>query len=138
MKSIALQLGFGLAFGVVLSRSGFSDWRQLHGMFRVQELNPALAFATVLVVTAPLWLWLRRYEARRVHRPIHPGSIPGGLLFGFGGALCGACPSLALVQLGEGKGLAALTLLGMLLGNYIYARVHERFFRWQSVSCADD
>lgn len=138
MKSLLVQLAFGVAFGVVFSRGGFSDWRQVHGMFRLRELDPPLAFATVLCVTAPLWLWLKRYAARPLVRPVHPGSVPGGLLFGVGWALSGSCPALALVQLGEGKGLALLTLVGIVIGNCAYARVHERFFHWQPTSCADD
>lgn len=137
-KGLAVQLAFGVAFGVVFSRGGFSDWRQVHGMFVLERWDPALAFATVLLLTAPLWWWLERRGARPVKRPVHPGSVPGGLIFGAGWALSGACPALALVQLGEGKGLALITLLGIVLGNYAYALVHQRYFRWPAQSCADD
>lgn len=138
MNQLALQLSFGVAFGFVFSRGGFSDWHELSGMFRLRNFDPAIAFATVLLVTAPLWLVLRRYAARPLIRPVHPGSIPGGVLFGVGWAVSGACPALALVQLGEGKVLAILTLLGIFVGNYGYARAHERYFRWPPVTCADD
>lgn len=138
MKPIAVQLGFGAAFGFVFSRGGFSDWRQLSGMFRLERFDPAIAFATVLLVTAPLWLWLDRYASRRLVRPIHPGSVPGGVLFGLGWAIAGACPALALVQLGEGKALALFTLAGIFIGNYAYALTHERYLRWSPVTCADD
>jgi uncharacterized membrane protein YedE/YeeE len=40
----------------------------------------------------------------------------GGVLFGIGWALTGACPAVAFVQLGEGRWPAAFTLLGMLAG----------------------
>ena len=100
MKGHAIQLAFGVAFGFVFSRGGFSDWRELNGMFRLQSWDPAIAFATVVAVTAPIWLWLKRYATRPYARPVHPGSVPGGLLFGVGWALSGACPTLALVQLG--------------------------------------
>lgn len=138
MRASAIQLAFGVVFGFVFSRGGFSDWHELHGMFRLQEWDPAIAFATVVLITAPLWLLLKRYEARPVIKPLHPGSVPGGLLFGMGWALSGACPALALVQLGEGKGLAAFTLAGIVIGNYGYSVVHERYFRWHVASCAED
>jgi uncharacterized membrane protein YedE/YeeE len=138
VKTNAIQLAFGVALGFVFSRGGFTDWRELNGMFRLEVWDPAIAFATVVVVTAPLWLWLKRYAARPSTKLIHPGSLPGGLLFGVGWALAGSCPALALVQLGEGKGLAAVTLLGIVIGNYLYSLVHERYFRWHASSCADD
>jgi hypothetical protein len=134
----AIQLAFGVAFGFVFSRGGFADWHELRGMFTLTSWDPAIAFATVLAVTAPLWVWLKRYSARPLVRPVHPGSVPGGVLFGVGWAISGACPALALTQLGEGKGMAAVTLAGMLLGNYAYARIHERYFRWRPSNCADD
>ena len=71
-------------------------------------------------------------------RNIHPGSAIGGLLFGIGWALGGACPGVALVQLGEGQLAAGLTLIGIFSGNWLYAAAHERFFRWSSRSCLDD
>jgi uncharacterized membrane protein YedE/YeeE len=138
VKGYALQGGFGLAFGVVLSRGGFADWHQVHGMLQLRTWDLAIAFATVLLLTGPLWRRLERYAAIPLRRPIHPGSIPGGLTFGVGWALSGACPALALVQLGQGKGMAAMTLLGVVIGNYAYALTHERFFRWPPSSCADD
>lgn len=138
MKNHAIQLAFGIAFGFVFSRGGFADWQQLQGMFRLRTWDPPIAFATVLIVTGPLWVLLERYAARPFKRPVHPGSVPGGLVFGVGWALSGACPALALVQLGEGKGMALVTLLGILLGNYVYARVHERHFRWPAAHCAED
>lgn len=138
MRGHAVQLAFGLVLGFVFSRGGFSDWREVNGMFRLRFWDPAIAFATVVIITAPIWLWLKRYEMRPVIRPIHPGSVAGGLLFGVGWALSGACPALALVQLGEGKSMAAMTLLGIVIGNYAYSVVHERYLRWPATSCADD
>jgi uncharacterized membrane protein YedE/YeeE len=138
VKRYAVQLAFGILFGFVFSRGGFSDWREVYGMFTLKVWDPAIAFATVLAITAPLWLWLKRRAARPVVRPVHPGSIPGGIVFGVGWALSGACPALALTQLGEGKGMALVTLVGIVIGNWGYAVVHERHFRWQSASCAED
>jgi hypothetical protein len=42
------------------------------------------------------------------------------------------------VQLGEGKLLAGITVLGIFAGNWLYSLAHERFFRWTTSSCVDD
>ena len=70
-------------------------------------------------------------------RPIHPGTLPGGVLFGLGWAVCGACPAVALVQMGEGQLGGAFTFAGILAGNWVYAAVHERFFRWTPGVCLE-
>jgi uncharacterized membrane protein YedE/YeeE len=63
--------------------------------------------------------------------------LAGGALFGVGWALSGACPSIALVQLGEGQLGALVTLAGIFLGNLAYSAIHDRYFRWSTQSCAD-
>lgn len=135
---LLLQLAFGLALGFVLARSGFSDWSEVNAMFRFERWRLLIAFATAVGLLVPLWLWLRRRAHTLAPRPLHPGSLVGGLLFGTGWALSGACPSIALVQLGQGKLLALCTLSGILLGNLLYSFAHERWFRWDSGSCAQD
>ncbi len=68
-------------------------------------------------------------------KTLHPGTIPGSILFGAGWAITGACPSLALVQLGQGYLPAILTLIGIFAGAWIYRHVHAGYFSWDTVSC---
>lgn len=135
---LLLQLAFGLALGFVLARSGFSDWSEVNAMFRFQQWRLLIAFATAVVLLVPMWLWVRRRAERLAPRPIHPGSLVGGLLFGAGWAVSGACPSIALVQVGQGKLMALFTVAGIAIGNLLYSFAHERWFRWESRTCADD
>src|SRR6185503_13436334 len=108
---------------------GFSSWDEVHAMFVFTSLRMFLAFALAVVV---LFFAFRAIAARwpaRAHfraRPIHRGTLIGSLLFGAGWALGGACPGIALVQLGEGQLAAGYTLLGMLAGNWLYGAVHAR------------
>lgn len=124
----------GVVFGFVLSWVGFADFGAVQGMFTFADLRLLLTFVGAVVLSAVAFAALPR--ARRVApRPFHPGSIPGGLLFGAGWALCGACPSIALVQLGEGRLCALATIAGIALGTWTYGQVHSRFFRWDPGTC---
>jgi uncharacterized membrane protein YedE/YeeE len=130
-KTLTALLGLAMGFG--LSRIGFSDFGEVHRMFTFRDFRLLLTFAFAVALTmVGTRLLARRREA---HGPVHAGTIGGGVLFGIGWALTGACPSIAWVQLGEGKVLAALTLAGMLAGTWLYPAVHRRFFRWDSGSC---
>lgn len=60
----------------------------------------------------------------------------GGFLLGAGWALCGACPAIVWVQLGEGRIAGALSLAGILAGMATYPRIHRRLFRWPGDACA--
>ncbi len=131
-------IAVGLGLGFALSRIGFASWDEVHAMFTFADLRLTLAFATAVALLAPAWIAIGKATGARFSpRGIHRGTLLGGVLFGAGWALCGACPGIALVQLGEGQLGALATLAGILLGNYAYARVHERWFRWPTTTCVD-
>jgi uncharacterized membrane protein YedE/YeeE len=129
----------GLVLGFSLSRIGFSSWDQVHAMFTFSDLRLFLTFCSGVVTLGLAWLVVARMSrAAFPARPIHPGTLPGGALFGLGWALCGACPSIALVQVGEGQLGGFFTLAGILAGNWLYSVVHERFFRWTPGVCMEN
>ncbi len=135
----ALTVAVGLVFGYALSRVGFSSWGEVNRMFRFADLRLFLGFCGAVAILAVAWAVIRRAQRPSwMKRPLHPGSIPGGVLFGAGWALSGACPSIALVQLGEGRLAALVTLAGVFVGNFLYPLAHERWFRWSTRSCVDD
>ena len=139
MRDRALTALVGLVFGFSLHRIGFSSWDQVHRMFTFADARLLFGFALAVALMAPAWALIRlRSNPRWSPRRLHPGTIPGGILFGLGWALSGACPSIALVQLGAGHLSAGWTLFGILVGNALYAPIHARMFRWSSGSCIDD
>lgn len=110
-------------------------------MFTFGDLRLFLGFCTAVALLVVGFFLIARMSREPVHfrkRPIHRGTVVGGVLFGIGWALSGACPSIALVQLGEGQLAAIYTLVGMFAGNWLYGAVHMRFFRWDTGSCTDD
>jgi uncharacterized membrane protein YedE/YeeE len=136
MKPIHVRYGLlGLMFGVILSRTGFSDFGQVHEMFLFTDLRLFLTFGVAVAVGVIGFYFIgRRHELGE--RRIHPGTIWGSVMFGAGWAITGACPSIALAQLGEGKLPALVTLAGMFVGNWLYGWVHRKYFRWDPGTCA--
>jgi uncharacterized membrane protein YedE/YeeE len=124
---------FGILFGFVLSRARATDYDTIAGMFRLTDLHLMLVIGGA-IATAALGLWVLRrrgnltasgqpVEMRR--KPWHRGAIWGGLVFGAGWALSGACPGTSLVQVGEGKLVALFTVAGILVGTYAYGWVRS-------------
>jgi len=124
---------FGLALGFVLSEAGFSDYAELHRMFTFQDLRLLLTFAGAVAVAMAGFSLLCRDDVLPA-RPIHRGTVPGGVLFGVGWALCGACPAIALVQIGEGRGAAVASAIGIGAGIWA-AQALRRRWRWDLGSC---
>lgn len=135
--SVVVTALLGVMMGVLLSRIGFSSFGELHKMLTFTDLRMLLTFGGAVVLLGLLTRLVDRQRPRFPDRPYHPGSIPGGLLFGCGWALCGACPSAVLIQVGEGQWLALWTLCGILLGNYAFALGQGKLFRFNpSGSCS--
>jgi len=136
-KAATALLGLGLGFA--LSRIGFASWDEVHAMFTFKELRLTLAFAVGVAVLVPIWIaFSRTTGAAFSPRRIHQGTLAGGVLFGIGWALSGACPSIAFVQIGEGQLGALATLAGIFGGNWLYASLQERWLRWPQESCSGD
>ena len=132
MKAMYFKmLSVGVVVGFFLSRIGFSDWQEVRHMFLLQDPRLWVVFmGAVALLLIPMWVIQKQRGRYLGRRPIHPGSIPGGVLFGAGWAITGACPGVALVQIGEGQLPALATLAGIAVGAAVYLQLHRRIFRW--------
>src|SRR5512147_2891518 len=102
MRDYAGVTVVGLALGFALSRIGFASWDAIHAMFTLRDSRLMLVFVFALLLLTVVWTAIRRLGKPSWRpRAFHTGSIPGGLLFGVGWAISGACPSIALVSIGE-------------------------------------
>jgi len=128
-------LVFGALFGFFLSRVGASDYNLIYRMFELTDLTLAWVILTAIVTAA---LGMRLLLGARTHtfsgtrisvkqKPLVWLNAAGGVVFGVGWAMSGACPGTVLAQLGEGKLLAVATVLGLVTGTYIYAVLVEKW-----------
>ena len=100
-----LYLALGTIFGFVLSRSGAADYSYVQAMFLFDNLQLYGIIGTAVVLTAPGLWWIQRRgrtllgAAVRVERkPMHRGTVAGGVLFGIGWSITGMCPGPILVD----------------------------------------
>jgi len=135
--SIHLIYGvMGLVMGVILSAIGFADYDELFRMFTFTDMRMLSAFAGGVAIAAAVFGVMSITRLIRLEKKTyHPGTIMGSILFGYGWVMCGACPGIALIQVGQGKVPAVLTLLGIFVGVRTYRFLHQRFFNWDSGAC---
>jgi uncharacterized membrane protein YedE/YeeE len=127
-------LGFGLALGLVLGQAGFTDYGEIRRMFLLEDGRLLATYLGGVGVAGLGFALVRARLPPLPRRPVHAGTIPGGLLFGAGWALTGGCPGVLLVQLGEGKAAALATGLGVVAGTWLCQRFRERV-RWDTGTC---
>jgi uncharacterized membrane protein YedE/YeeE len=103
-------------------------------MFLFREPNMYLIIATGILVAMIAMLWIKRTGARSLDgkpivykpKPFQKGIIFGGMIFGAGWAITGACPGPIYAQIGAGAWMALLTLAGALVGMFLYAKLQPR------------
>lgn len=124
---LPLRLTFlGALLGFSLSRIGFTSWDEVHTMFVFADLRMFLSFALgVTLLTGAFYVIEKRSHPAWAERPIHRGTLVGGMLLGAGWALSGGCPGVVLTQLGEGKLYALFALAGIAVGNALYGAFVE-------------
>ncbi len=124
----------GIIFGIVLVKGQIVSWERINKMFRFEEAYMYLVIGSAVFVGAISLIIIKRLHARTVdgeefvivNKPMNKGIVIGGIVFGFGWAITGACPGPIYAQIGSGTFLAIVTLLAALTGAYIFAILQPR------------
>ena len=109
MKYIKYLL-VGILFGIVLTKSEAVSWYRIQEMFRFQSFHMYGVIGTAVVVGAISVFLIKKLKIKTINgekitfvpKEFNKGNIIGGLLFGFGWAITGACPGPLFAQLGSG------------------------------------
>ena len=133
MSKIASTI-LGITFGFVLTRSEVISWFRIQKMFRFEEAYMYLIIATAVFVGAISVLILKRFGLKSVNKEeldfsgkvLNKGTIIGGIIFGIGWAITGACPGPIYAQIGTGEYAAVSTLVGALSGSLLYNILKEK------------
>ena len=124
----------GLAFGIVFVKAEIISWFRIQEMFRLQSFHMYGVIGSAVVVgIISVWL-IKKFNIKTVYgekiefhsRPFNKGQVYGGLLFGLGWALTGACPGPLFAQIGTGATVIVVTLLSAIAGTWLYGYVREK------------
>jgi uncharacterized membrane protein YedE/YeeE len=127
-------LAAGLIFGIILVKSEVISWFRIQEMFRLQSFHMYGVIGSAVVIgIISVWI-IKRYKIRTIYgeqitlypKQFHKGQIFGGLLFGLGWAITGACPGPLFAQIGTGVTVVIITLLSAIAGTWMYGRFREK------------
>jgi uncharacterized membrane protein YedE/YeeE len=127
-------LAAGTIFGIILVKSEVLSWFRIQEMFRLQSFHMYGVIGSAVVTGIIAVAIIKKAGIKTIHgepitfqpKTFNKGQIFGGLLFGFGWALTGACPGPLLAQIGAGFTVTIITLLSAILGTWVYGVVRER------------
>ena len=124
----------GIFFGIVFVKAEIVSWFRIQEMFKLQSFHMYGVIGSAVVVGMISVALIKRYNARsiegeKIHlepKRFHKGQIYGGLIFGLGWALTGACPGPLFAQIGTGATVIIVTLLSAIAGTWVYGRFMDR------------
>ena len=128
MKLIRFFL-IGLLFGIVMIKSEAVSWFRIQEMFRFQSFHMYGIIGTAVVLGAILIYISKKMQWKTIEGTLPdfapkkmqvPGLLFGGILFGLGWAMTGACPGPLYALLGYGVGVVIVVLLAGLFGAFVY------------------
>jgi uncharacterized membrane protein YedE/YeeE len=125
---------FGLVFGIVLIKAEVVSWFRIQEMFRLQSFHMFGVIGSAVVVGAISVFIIKKFKIKSIQgeeiilpeKSFNKGQIYGGLLFGFGWAMTGACPGPLFAQLGYGATAISVTILVAIVGTWVYGKFREK------------
>ncbi|MBG9376750.1 YeeE/YedE family protein [Panacibacter sp. DH6] len=124
----------GILFGILLVKAEVISWFRIQEMFRLQSFHMyGVIGSAVMVGMIGVWL-IKKFKIKTIHgEPIvlHPktfnkGQVYGGLIFGFGWAITGACPGPLFALIGNGATAVIVVLLSAIAGTWVYGLLRDK------------
>jgi len=124
----------GIYFGVLLTKAQVISWIRIQEMFHFQSFHMYGVIGTA-IITGAIGVQVLRYSKIRSvsQQPItirkvsfQKGQILGGLIFGIGWALTGACPGPIFAVIGSGYSVFIVILVSALAGTWVYGKLRNR------------
>lgn len=124
----------GIVFGIVFTKAEVISWFRIQEMFRLQSFHMyGVIGSAVAVGMISIWL-IKKFHIKTISgstieiqpKKFNRGQIFGGLIFGIGWALTGACPGPLFAQIGTGATVVVVTLLSAIAGTWVYGRFREK------------
>ena len=137
MKKVLYNIKYliiGLLFGIVFVKAEILSWFRIQEMFRLQSFHMyGVIGSAVAVGMISVWL-IKKFNIKTIKgepvvftpKPRNKGQIYGGLLFGMGWAMTGACPGPLFAQIGAGFTVIAIVLGSAIAGTWVYGYFREK------------
>ena len=134
MKQIKFLL-IGILFGIVLSKAEVISWYRIYEMFKFQSFHMyGIIGSAVLIGMVIMYFfkkgYLKTYQGKNVIVEQKEKGISrnllGGIIFGLGWAMGGACPGPMYILVGKGIFSILIVLLGAHMGTFLYHALKHR------------
>ncbi|HWV66346.1 DUF6691 family protein [Chitinophaga sp.] len=133
MKNIKYLVA-GAFFGIVLVKAQVISWFRIQEMFQLTSFHMYGVIGTAVITGIISLQLIKRLKIKTIQgepisvapKTFNKGQIFGGLIFGTGWAITGACPGPLFAQIGTGVTVVSITLLSAIAGTWIYGALKSK------------
>ncbi|WP_298541397.1 DUF6691 family protein [uncultured Aquimarina sp.] len=134
MRTI-IYLVIGVFFGIVLFKSEAASWFRIYEMFQFASFHMYGIIGSAVGLGIIVIQLIKRFKMKSVYGEkivIAPKEknfsryILGGIIFGLGWALAGACPGPMFVLAGAGYLPILIVILASIVGTFIYGLLKNK------------
>lgn len=134
MKNLSFIL-VGILFGITMYKSEAASWFRIYEMFNFQAFHMYGIIGSAVVLGLGITTFIKKTKLKSAFG--EPIKIPtkesgiyrtliGGILFGLGWALAGACPGPMFVLVGAGFYPIFIVIFGAVIGTWIYGLLRNK------------
>ncbi|MBF8148340.1 YeeE/YedE family protein [Winogradskyella sp. F6397] len=125
----------GIFFGIVLVKSEAVSWYRIFEMFKFQSFHMYGIIGTAVTTGIIILLLsknkkIKTTEGKSLRVPLKDRGFTrymlGGIIFGLGWALSGACPGPMYILIGTGAFSILIVIAAALLGTYVYGLLKDK------------
>lgn len=135
MKKVFIYLVVGFFFGIIMYKSEAASWFRIYEMFRFESFHMYGIIGTALFFGIIFIQLIKRKKIKSIDGS--PIVIPdkeksiyryllGGIIFGLGWALVGACPGPMFTLVGAGFLPILIVIVSAVVGTFIYGLLKDK------------
>lgn len=133
MKNIKYLI-VGIFFGTVFVKAEIISWFRIQEMFHLQSFFMYGVIGTAVIVGMLSIFLIKHFKIKNFNgepitfenKEFNKGQIFGGLIFGIGWAITGACPGPLFAQIGSGFLVVIITFLSAIAGTWVYGLLKDK------------
>lgn len=127
-------MAVGIFFGIIFIKAEIISWFRIQEMFHFQSFHMYGIIGTAICVGIVSMLIIKKLKLKTIYgeeihiepKKFNKGYIIGGLMFGVGWAITGACPGPLFSQIGGGFTVVFITLISAILGTWVYGLLRDK------------
>ena len=124
----------GTVFGFILIKGEVISWFRIQEMFRFQSFHMYGVICSAIIIGIISIFLIKKFKLKTFSgekieiepKQFDKGKIIGGLIFGLGWAMTGACPGPLYALIGSGSLVILIVLFSAIFGTYIYGVLRDK------------